>query len=591
MPKFLANRGGARQPTLGVNLPAPWMFSWPFAFLNVALACRWQTGSTSGTTLDSATDLPVSIASGTPTIAFECNDTQVARDYALDRDWVLTWEGGTVTWVPGAGITNWTVDGPNKRVTFRFSALGDRAIGISAISAPMTDLKLFRAEDEARILAGQIFNPDLVNVLRQCRIIRPLDWACVNAHCKPIDTTPPTRDNTQSFPVDGDGFEFTAFTLVSDWNTQREPVNTKVSISRTRGVPIEYQVALANEAMCDLWAFIPPAADDTYVTQFATYIRDNLHPDLRVKFEVGNEAWNPLFGSHFYFWEQSGGVWGDGETPMTKTPHRGYHERVASAGALINTVFSSQQSRCDIIVGGQLANDSLTVELIRSDTLAAEFAVSSYIANIRSGEWLDGRFPTWVENGTEEDKRAAIKSVFDGQVVGPTSGNVLGQLDAQLARVNTHNTDNSDDVRLVIYEGSWHALAGPGGGTDPQKFNRNLVIKAGRDWQDSEYSLESWRAWWDLHETKTSGPPLLFMLYGHRYSDQFGFSYPSLGENESGYWGVCQSPMPQHITPPMQQFLDLSVSRPPWWTLAGDTDRDMRYPLYYRPKIVETVDA
>jgi hypothetical protein len=65
------------------------------------------------------------------------------------------------------------------------------------------------------------------------------------------------------------------------------------------GWPLEQQVALCNKLNCNGWFGIPHMADDDYVTQMATYIRDNLNSNLVAYYELSNEVWNG-------FWYETG---------------------------------------------------------------------------------------------------------------------------------------------------------------------------------------------------------------------------------------------------------------------------------------------
>lgn len=63
----------------------------------------------------------------------------------------------------------------------------------------------------------------------------------------------------------------------------------------TGSVPIEAQVAVANELNVNLWTNIPAWADDTYVSSLTSYVRDNLKSSLNGYFEYSNEMWNGAF--------------------------------------------------------------------------------------------------------------------------------------------------------------------------------------------------------------------------------------------------------------------------------------------------------
>lgn len=64
------------------------------------------------------------------------------------------------------------------------------------------------------------------------------------------------------------------------------------------GVPVEVMVHVANRLQADPWFCMPHRADDNYMTQFATYVSNNLDSDLKVSIEYSNEVWNGLFSSY-----------------------------------------------------------------------------------------------------------------------------------------------------------------------------------------------------------------------------------------------------------------------------------------------------
>lgn len=70
--------------------------------------------------------------------------------------------------------------------------------------------------------------------------------------------------------------------------------------TQKNGVPYEIWTDLCNLKKADAWVCIPHAADDNYVTQMATFFRDNLDPELTLYVEYSNEVWNWLFEQTHY---------------------------------------------------------------------------------------------------------------------------------------------------------------------------------------------------------------------------------------------------------------------------------------------------
>jgi hypothetical protein len=68
------------------------------------------------------------------------------------------------------------------------------------------------------------------------------------------------------------------------------------------GMSVEYMVQLANELDADPWFNMPYLADDTFVRNFATYVREHLEAGRRVHVEWANEVWNFGWGFEASHW-------------------------------------------------------------------------------------------------------------------------------------------------------------------------------------------------------------------------------------------------------------------------------------------------
>ena len=65
------------------------------------------------------------------------------------------------------------------------------------------------------------------------------------------------------------------------WSTRRlESYHTQAG---SEGAAIEYMIQLANTLGADPWFNIPHAADDNFVKQFASLVKNTLRPDLKVR--------------------------------------------------------------------------------------------------------------------------------------------------------------------------------------------------------------------------------------------------------------------------------------------------------------------
>jgi hypothetical protein len=73
------------------------------------------------------------------------------------------------------------------------------------------------------------------------------------------------------------------------------PKMNSATWTRDGGIPIEVAIDLSNRLGADAWFCIPHLADENYVRQFATLVKQKLHPARRIYVEYSNEVWNGQF--------------------------------------------------------------------------------------------------------------------------------------------------------------------------------------------------------------------------------------------------------------------------------------------------------
>lgn len=100
---------------------------------------------------------------------------------------------------------------------------------------------------------------------------------------------------------------------------------TNVTQNAREGVSVEVMVDLCNRMHAHPWFTMPIAASDDYVRQFATYVRDNLSPDLKPHVEWANETWNTYFAG-FNFSAAKGAELGLGAYEYSALRHAQVHK-------------------------------------------------------------------------------------------------------------------------------------------------------------------------------------------------------------------------------------------------------------------------
>jgi hypothetical protein len=94
---------------------------------------------------------------------------------------------------------------------------------------------------------------------------------------------------------------------VSTWSQRTQPsaaTQTKVAnpgdLVQEKGIAWEYAVELANTLGTSVWINVPAQADDNYIDNLATLLRDSLSPNLKIFVEYSNEVWNSGFNQSAY---------------------------------------------------------------------------------------------------------------------------------------------------------------------------------------------------------------------------------------------------------------------------------------------------
>lgn len=80
---------------------------------------------------------------------------------------------------------------------------------------------------------------------------------------------------------------------VKTWSERTTP--SSATYAGAKGGSYEAIITLANLTGKDIWINIPHGADDNYVTQLATLLKNTLAPNIHVYLENSNEVWNSIF--------------------------------------------------------------------------------------------------------------------------------------------------------------------------------------------------------------------------------------------------------------------------------------------------------
>lgn len=345
----------------------------------------------------------------------------------------VTWEGDGTLNMSGNVSNITTID--THTLTFDYTPLGDDLLVVIAISAInpanyIRNIRVIKTDHIELYAQGEIFNPDWLDIIKGFRCLRFMDWQGTNWSTK------------------------------SSWNDM-----PSVDYFSWTGAdaPLEVMVRLANTLEADAWFNIPHLADDNFVINFATYVRDNLNRNLTAYYEFSNEIWNFTFsgasGQSSWAIDLANSVLpgvGDGWMQIAGV----------YAAKTMRTITQVYGSRTNFkrVIATQTEWEGLEHGLLNAEDYRLAFpetpapytafdcyAVTGYF----NGELSDAEFmPTvqgWLENGLQ----SAITNAIDN-IRNSTNGRSVATLfdywDYQKNVCDTYGLD------LLMYEGGTHTI-------------------------------------------------------------------------------------------------------------------------------------
>lgn len=360
---------------------------------------------------------------------FIFTDQPLAADY-LDGAWLVRYEGsGDLT--IGGRARNVLLRNGEGRFTYK-AGDGPVSITLNDINPddPIRNIAIFKQEHLPHYEAGVLFNPVWIDLIKDLRSLRFMDWMQTNGS---IEVTWDDRPKLDDYT----------------W---------------VEGVPLEVMVALANQIGADPWFNMPHMADDTYVRNFATLVRDTLEPNLIAYVEYSNEVWNFIFPQAVYARDQAETLWGKNETGWMQF----YGMRAAQVMDIWTEVFeptadsrlmrtmathTGWQGLEELILQGDLAREALGKA--PQDSFDA-YAVTGYFGFEMGGEEFAPQVNAWLDEASASDGWQAANA----PVANALREGSLKELIEVIFPYHALAASNAG-LDLVMYEGGTH-VAGHG---------------------------------------------------------------------------------------------------------------------------------
>ena len=243
-------------------------------------------------------------------------------------------------------------------------------------------------------------------------------------------------------------FMQTQETVTSDirtWSDRRDASDSRQSSTNgsggqfANGISVEHMVQLANELNADPWFNMPHMADDDFVRNFATYVRENLEPGLTAYVEWSNEIWNTAPG-------------------FETAPWIADQIRLPENSGLTNWQFAGREAARDMNVW----SDVFVGQADRIVRVAAGQATTPWVTE-RIAENMGGSFDAISIApyfGPGEAQRATYSAATTvDQILNDMRGNIA--FSAQMTTSHQRLADDfatrlGRDIQLLAYEGGPH---------------------------------------------------------------------------------------------------------------------------------------
>jgi len=225
---------------------------------------------------------------------------------------------------------------------------------------PLRNMKLIRPDHE-QTYQEKPFGPEFLETWKHAGTFRFMDWM---------------RTNTA--------------TENKVWNDRAKIENARYTTGA--GVPIEVMVALCNETKANGWFCVPHLADDEYIRNMATMIRDRLDPGLVAIFEFSNEVWNNQFSQSK--WADQKGMEMDLASRPWEAGWAFYAREVQRMADIVDEVFAEAPERRKRVVSTQAVNAHLIKKILQGADLATRvdmLAIAPYVTLNVPVEGREGR--------------------------------------------------------------------------------------------------------------------------------------------------------------------------------------------------------
>jgi hypothetical protein len=347
----------------------------------------------------------------------------------IGKPFAVTWRGQGELEVRGPNDAQY--DAEQRRITFTLPA-GLSLLRITANDPARTgeylrDIRIFRAEYEALLAEGKVFDPDMLRFLAPFRSLRFMDWMQTNSagRCSGGD-----HDGKDCYAVSNESCGSGGVCVMAGKWSERPSADQAIWIhtgqfldnaapergTKLGGYPLEILVALANELRAAPHFNLPADADEEYTREFASYLKRHLEPSLPASIEYSNEVWNWKFPQADYAKARAAKLWPGVGTGWVQYGAVRTHQMCR----VFREVFAGQEWRVRCLISPQTGWRGLAPEVLDCPSWTAEHpedqSCTKYVDAINIAGYFGGCMPSQSEviaGWLREGREAALTKAFE----------------------------------------------------------------------------------------------------------------------------------------------------------------------------------
>lgn len=405
---------------------------------------------------------------------FVLTEIPIEADYTSGR-YRVTYEGIGDLEILGVNV----VSRSDGEIWFEYDPQSSEAVTIAISASDPQDtgdyLRNFEVVKEHHIEAfesGQFFNPLWLDVIEDSHSLRFMDWQETN------------NSNLETW---------SERPQVSDYTYQRA------------GVPVETMVALANKTGTEPWFNIPWKANDTFIREFATYVRDNLDPDLRAHFELSNEVWNFIF-------EQADAAVAAAEERFGEQLDDGwmqeYGARATEMAEILDEVFAGSEDQLVKVIATQTSWPGLETSLLEAPAWQAldpeensapylsfdTYAINGYFGDNLGTDEKANEVLAWIEESEAQARADADAEGLSGaardEYISEHRFDLAEDKAAQEIRDGSITGNSNDSLQNLFELFKYHKSVADEYGLDLVTYEAGTHIAGSGDWVNNETLTE-----------------------------------------------------------------------------------------------------